>query len=152
MFTKTLQNMCVIITLSLGFWSGAAIGAGMATGVSTEHAEIRKMIENQDHAKAIEILRELIESDPDNAEHYNLLGYASRGINDYAEASSNYAKALELDPNHKGALEYQGELYLLLNRPARAKANLEALRAICGEICEEYQDLAEEIVKYTSEK
>ena len=62
-----------------------------------------------------------------------------------------YDKALELDPHHRGALEYLGEAYLELDRPDDAAALLERLATACQRVahggvdwqdsCEEWQDL-----------
>ena len=52
-----------------------------------------------------------------------------------------YDKALAMDPSHKGALEYQGELFVTLGQIDKAKANLARLNRICLFGCEEYDDL-----------
>ena len=49
-----------------------------------------------------------------------------------------YAYALRLNPNHLGALEYQGELFVQTDRIAKAKANLAKLQGLCGN-CEDAQ-------------
>jgi hypothetical protein len=56
--------------------------------------------------------------------------------------------ALKIDPNHLGANEYLGELYLKLKQPAKANAQLAKLEQICGTNCAEYKDLAQDIAKY----
>jgi hypothetical protein len=49
---------------------------------------------------------------------------------------------LALEPEHKGAHEYLGELYLQTGQPEKAEAQLEKLAHICGlEGCEEYEVL-----------
>ncbi|NJL16993.1 MAG: hypothetical protein HC938_07165 [Nitrospira sp.] len=45
-----------------------------------------------------------------------------------------YAKALDFDPNHKGALEYQGELFVELGQVDKAKRNAK-LEAAHIEVC-----------------
>lgn len=52
-----------------------------------------------------------------------------------------YRKALDIDPGHKGALEYQGELYVELGQIDKATENLEKLNRICSSGCEEQEDL-----------
>ena len=59
-----------------------------------------------------------------------------------------YANALTINKNHKGALEYQGELFLLLKQPELAQNNLARLLQICGANCEEYLDLKGDIAAY----
>ncbi len=63
----------------------------------------------------------------------------------YDLAGKAYAKALKLNPNHTGALEYQGVLFIKLGQVDKAKANLAKIKAISGEGGEEYKDLAEAI-------
>ena len=46
-----------------------------------------------------------------------------------------------IDPNHKGANEYLGELYLKLDQLEKAEAQLARLDDICTFGCEEYNDL-----------
>lgn len=58
-----------------------------------------------------------------------------------------YTKALNLEPQHLGANEYLGELYLELNDLPKAQARLAILKGACGD-CEEYEDLEEAIDDY----
>src|ERR1051326_8564171 len=43
---------------------------------------------------------------------YSLMGFALRKTGDRPNAMTYYNKALAMDANHKGALEYQGELFV----------------------------------------
>ena len=54
-----------------------------------------------------------------------------------------YKKALDFDPAHKGALEYQGELFVELGQIAKARENVAKLEKICPSGCEELEDLRE---------
>ena len=56
-----------------------------------------------------------------------------------------YEKALSLDPPHKEAHEYIGELYLKLKQPEKAKEHLAKLDSICFFGCEEFDELKEAI-------
>ncbi len=76
-----------------------------------------------------------------NADALNLLAFATRNLGDLENAASYYRAALGMDPNHLGALEYQGELFLLLGDRAGAEANLARLTELCG-ACEEREELA----------
>ena len=82
---------------------------------------------------------------PNNADINNLLGYTSRNLKQYAQASTYYTKSLKIDPKHLGALEYQGELFMLTKKTADAKKNLAKLKSLCGVNCEEYVDLKKAI-------
>jgi len=95
----------------------------------------------QDYAAAITSLSIVVDASPRNADAFNLLGYASRKSGDLESAAGFYQTALEIDPNHLGALEYQGELFIMLGDIAAAEANLARLAAACG-ACEEHAELA----------
>ena len=61
--------------------------------------------------------------EPGNADAWNELGFSYRNVENYRQ--SDYTRALGLDPEHLGALNYQG--YLLLrpggsNRPRKTSA------------------------------
>jgi hypothetical protein len=63
-----------------------------------------------------------------------------------------YRKALEADPTHKGALEYQGELFVELGQIDLAKVNLAKLDKLCWFKCEEEEDLKEAIEHASAKK
>jgi tetratricopeptide (TPR) repeat protein len=63
-------------------------------------------------------------------------------------AFTNYQRALQLDPRHRGAHEYIGEAYLMANNLTKAEEHLAALQRICLIPCEEYDDLKKAIVEY----
>ncbi len=105
----------------------------------------RALIKNQQWTQAIVELKTL----SPNADVYNLLGFSSRKNGQLKEAFAYYDKALSLDPAHKGALEYQGEAFLMAKQPAQAQTNLARLKTLCGGTqCEEYQDLEAAIKKH----
>ena len=101
----------------------------------------RGLIDAGDFAAAVPVLEDLAAADPGNADAANLLGFANRKLGRLEEAGLWYTRALSADPGHLGALEYQGELFLMLGDPASAKANLDRLIELCG-ACEEREDLA----------
>ena len=51
-----------------------------------------------------------------DADIQNLLGFTHRKTGKLDAAASYYKRALKINPKHKGALEYQGELFLMLGR------------------------------------
>ncbi|OFX04628.1 MAG: hypothetical protein A3E78_05235 [Alphaproteobacteria bacterium RIFCSPHIGHO2_12_FULL_63_12] len=72
----------------------------------------------------------------------NYLGFSHRKLGMMDKAQDYYAQALRLDPDHKGANEYLGELYLEIGDLRRAKTQLAKLDAICRFGCAEREDLA----------
>jgi tetratricopeptide (TPR) repeat protein len=75
----------------------------------------------------------------------SLMGFALRKTGDRTQAMTYYRKALDADPAHKGALEYQGELYVELGQIDKAKENLAKLDRLCWFGCEEEDDLKQAI-------
>jgi tetratricopeptide (TPR) repeat protein len=75
-------------------------------------------------------------------------GYAYRNVGRLDDALRHYEAALRLNPRHRGAHEYIGEAYLMVNDPAKAEEHLAALKEICVVACEEYEDLEKAIAAY----
>ena len=111
-------------------------------------ASARKLIDKKKWAQAKKDLIKAEKLNSKNADVKNLLGFVTRNMNDTKSSMKYYQAALKLDPNHLGANEYLGELYLKLKQPAKAKAQLAKLEKICGTNCAEYKDLANDIAKY----
>jgi len=76
---------------------------------------------------------------------YSLLGHALWKTGDPTQGMAYYYKALAMNPGHKGALEYQGELFVELGQIDKAKENLARLNHLCWLGCEEASDLKEAI-------
>ena len=77
----------------------------------------------------IEHMTRVIAQRPWHDDAHNLMGFAYRKLGDYDRALEAYDRALELNPHHRGALEYLGEAYLELDRPELAKDMLDRLAA-----------------------
>lgn len=82
------------------------------------------------------------------------MGYSLRKKQprDLVGAEKYYQAALKIDPNHRGALEYYGELKLMNSDLLGAEALLARLDKACFFGCEEYSDLKASIQKYKSSK
>jgi tetratricopeptide (TPR) repeat protein len=76
-----------------------------------------------------------------HADVYNLMGFCLRKTGRYKLAYVYYRKALDLDPGHKGALEYLGELYVETGQIDKARENVALLKRLCPNGCEELADL-----------
>lgn len=118
-----------------------AFAADTAPDPAAVLEQSRAAIEAGNYAAAMASLSAIVAADPANADALNLLGYASRKSGDLANAATYYEAALAIDPSHFGALEYQGELFVMTDQIDTAKANLARLQAECAP-CEEYDDLA----------
>ena len=103
-----------------------------------------KAIEHLDknqYGKAQKVLRIYTRKKKDDADGWTLLAFSSRKLGSYANAEKYYEKALELDPQNKAALEYQGELFVVLDRPRLANENLNKLKTLCPDSCDELEKL-----------
>ena len=101
---------------------------------------LEKFAEAHESLKFIRVLTPSKEADK-----YNLLGFTARKSGDLNVAAEYYKNALEINPEHIQALEYQGELYLQLGEIEQAKKNLEKIKTICWFICKEKKMLEEAI-------
>ena len=116
-----------------------------AKNVNTELTKVRSLIAAKNFSAALTSLQAADKTFPNNADINNLLGYSARNLKQYKPAATYYVKALRIDPNHLGALEYQGELFMLTKKTSDAKKNLAKLKSLCGVNCEEYIDLKKAI-------
>jgi predicted Zn-dependent protease len=91
-----------------------------ATEAIPTYSEAQAAVAAGDYASAQRILAVLTQSEPQNPDVWNLFGYASRNMNLMGPAVEAYEMALSLDPNHLGALEYHGEMFVQLNRVGRS--------------------------------
>lgn len=103
---------------------------------------------NGRYVQAVALLKEALEDQPDSPDVYSLLGLCHRKMKRYEESEGYYQTALRLDPQHKGAHEYIGELYLTLKNLPKAEEHLQVLDEICRFGCAEYNDLLHAIERY----
>jgi tetratricopeptide (TPR) repeat protein len=115
--------------------------------VNDELAKVTVLLNAKNFKQALADLKVIDSEFKDNADVNNLLGYSSRKLKQYKPADTYYKKALKINPNHLGALEYQGELFVLTNKVSSAKKNLAKLEKLCGLKCGEYLDLKKAIGK-----
>ena len=117
-------------------------------GLDPDFAAGKAAIQAKDWNGAIRSLSSAALRDTRNADIQNYLGYAYRHLRQMDLAFKHYARALELDPRHRGAHEYVGEAYLIVDNPAKAEEHLAALQKICLIPCEEVEDLRKAIIEY----
>ena len=152
-------GLAAILALAIAGVGSSSLAAGSSSGSSNggkyksygHSAEMRKgtaLVNKEAFADALPFLKKEVVSDPDNADAWNLIGFSSRKLGDYVASEYAYDKALAIDPNHKGALEYKGELYLTLGNLPGAEELLVRLRKSCSFNCSEVNDLTDAIVAY----
>jgi len=113
-----------------------------------DYAAGKAAITAKDWEAAIRSLSSAALRDTRNADIQNYLGYAYRQTGQLELAFKHYRRALELNPRHRGAHEYAGEAYLMVDDLAKAEEHLTALQRICLIPCEEYEDLKKTIAAY----
>jgi Flp pilus assembly protein TadD len=122
-----------------------ALAAGAVDTESTAGAPdltaVRAEIRARNFPAAVSQLQGLVARGVEHADVYSLLGYSLRKSGDLPAAMTYYQKALDFDPDHKGALEYQGELFVQLGDIVQARRNLARLTTLCPRGCEERADL-----------
>ena len=141
--------MKILISFILFFVHLNIFAAGTAydtVDASKEYQKAENLIYNKDFKSAIKVLNDLMSEDPNGytkADLYNYLGFATRKLSnpDYELAEKYYLKALELNNNHVGALEYLGELYFETDRRDEALVLLDRIKMFAGENSNEYKDL-----------
>jgi len=130
--------------LAVAPFAAGAAGAPPSSDLPDLSA-VRARIYSGEYAQAAKELNQLAET-VQHAEVYNLLGYSLRQLKRYDEAARWYREALVFDPEHRPALEYQGELFIALGDLEAARRNLRYLELLCGaKGCAEYDQLRKAI-------
>jgi Flp pilus assembly protein TadD len=137
-----------LAALSLLLVAGAAFGHDAEPAASDKLTPARTRIAEKNWAAAVDELKKV--NDPASADWNNLMGYSLRKADpaNAPEAEKFYNEALRIEPRHRGALEYSGELYLMTGNLAKAEERLAALDKACFLPCEEYSDLKKAVARY----
>ena len=114
-----------------------------------------KHIYNKKYDKSLKLLKKLTKREDlatRRADIYNLLGFSYRKLEnpELDKSFAAYMMALEIDPEHAGAHEYLGELYLMRDQKNQAMRMLSKLENLVGKNAEEYKDLLKAIENYQS--
>jgi len=142
--------------------AAVVVGLGLATGAAKadfrqgseqnkDLVQAADLVKQSQYAKAIPLLKRVVAAEPNNADAFNLLGYSHRKLGDFDAALGYYQTALKFKPQHLGANEYLGELYLQMGDLEKAEERLGVLDWACLFGCEEYTELKEAIEAYKAE-
>lgn len=112
---------------------------------AVELIQARQRIATGDFAAAEVLLLTARGRTPDDPDVHSLLGLCARKQGRLDESFTFYQEALRLDPDHRGAREYLGELHLQRDELALARAQLAELERLCPQGCEEREELADAI-------
>jgi Flp pilus assembly protein TadD len=131
---------------------GSSSDGNLGAKANPDYAQGEKAIKAKDYKGAIAPLEKVIASDPNNADAHNYLAYARRHLGENDRALDHYRKALAINPDHRGANEYLGQLYLILNDLPKAEERLAKLDKLCTFGCEEYSELKKAVAAYKAKK
>jgi tetratricopeptide (TPR) repeat protein len=132
-----------------GFGGGTISSEPSSYDPNRDYRAALKDIAKARYPKAIKRLEKVIASGNATADVLNWLGYANRKNGNATAALTGYQRALAINPNHVGANEYLGELYLEMKQPDKAEERLAVLDACCAK-SPERQQLADAIAQYKS--
>ncbi len=143
------------LTFALASGTAYAMGGGDDNNssaskktVDPNYVAAKQLVEDGKYAEAVPLLENVVATDKQNADAFNYLGYSYRQLGDTDSALTYYQTALELEPRHRGANEYLGELYLILGDLPKAQERLDVLDRACFFGCDEYTELKNAIAEY----
>ena len=128
--------------------------ASITSSVSQNRMELENglrivegLVYSKKFKRALNQLRVLENKYSDSADVHNYLGFVYRKMNELSKSGIHYNKALSIEPMHIGAIEYQGELFVMTKQIKKAQKNLNLLKQLCGVNCKEYKKLKKVINK-----
>jgi tetratricopeptide (TPR) repeat protein len=132
-----------------GGYGGGMPSGGFGGGMQIDdYSQALRLIHHEKYADAIPHLESALASRPHSADILNYLGFTHRMVGDYQISLAYYQKALQEDPDHKGAHEYLGELYLDMHDLVSAQGQLAELVRLCPSDCDERDLLTKSIASY----
>ena len=153
----------LIILFTLFSFSSYGAGTESTSEITTDSSQqitklyelAEKHIYSEKYDKSLKLLKKLTKREDlgtKRADIYNLLGFSYRKIEspNLDKSFAAYMMALELEPDHVGAHEYLGELYLMRDNLEKASNMLLKLEMLIGKDAQEYKDLLKAIEDYQS--
>ena len=153
-----ISKSLVVIALTLALAS-TALAAGSSSssrppappkGQPSDYDLGLKAVQAGDYSRALTLLERVVKADPRNADAWNNIGFSYRKLKHFDQSLAAYQKALAINPDHRGANEYLGELYLQIGELEKARERLAKLQNLCPSGCPEYDDLKKAIETYQS--
>ena len=139
---RILLAPLLLLIASVGF------AADTAAPANDKLSTARARIAEKNWPAALDELKKV--NDTGSADWNNLMGYSLRkaGSTNAAESEKFYNEALRINPKHRGALEYSGELYLMTGNLPMAEQRLATLDKACFLPCSEHTDLKKAVASF----
>ena len=118
-------------------WNFPSVEEGRAA-----YAEAVGLINQARYVEAFATLERTQEAVGPHPDVLNYMGFTSRKLGRLDDALAYYGQALTLDPNHLGATEYLGELYIQMGQLDRARVQLARLDELCAYGCAQREELS----------
>ena len=145
--TRTRLNLAAALAvLLLAFGAPLALAEDETitpdNSSNADFMQLKTLVDAGDYATALPQLQALNTQTPNNPDVLNLIGFSLRKTGHADQALDFYNKALALKPDHLGANEYLGELYLQLGDIANARRQLARLDHLCAYGCAQREELS----------
>ena len=119
-----------------------------AAAEDPDWAQAKSALQARQYEQAVPLLQKVVAKDASNADAFNYLGYTHARADKPQEALAYYNKALDINPKHRGANAYLGELHLKLGDLPAAEERLKTLDGVCFFGCAEYDILKAALAEY----
>lgn len=144
-FSRNFLPALFAISALVASSAGLAAGNYKNSKINENFRNGSMLVEYEMYEDAIVYLKKADAETPNNADINNLLGYTHRKLEKFEQANHYYQRALAIDPKHRGALEYLGQLYVDTGQLSKAHQQLAKLDSVCRGRCDEYKSLKEAI-------
>ena len=144
----SFRRVAVLLVLCASSNLALSADSSYSVGPTDKLTPARTLIADKKWVAAIDELKRV--NDSQSADWNNLMGYSLRKAPaaDFDGAERFYNQALQVNPTHRGALEYSGELYLMKGDLAKAEQRLAALDKACTFSCEEFRALKSAVQRF----
>ncbi len=152
MFIRTILAIALGVSMASAVWAAGAPSESTRPTPPGDYDRGVTAVNAGDFALALTLLGKVVSKTPRNADAWNYIGFSHRKLKRFGQARTAYRKALAIEPDHRGANEYLGELYLQTGELAKARERLKTLDSACFFGCEEYDDLKAAIAAYETRR
>jgi Tfp pilus assembly protein PilF len=150
MMSKLFFAIALTLTLVPPAMAAGSSSTSRPRTQPTDYEVGLKAVQAGDYQRALVLLQKVVQAEPRNADAWNYVGFSHRKLQQFDQSLVAYQKALAINPDHRGANEYLGELYVMTGELGKARERLAKLQSLCPRGCGEYDDLKKAIEAYQS--